>query len=443
MTHATRGRPAPLTSPAALHSLVEQSMRVRVVPALLVLLLLGACRGDADRSPLKLNGDVPPPGPGYRNAFYQLLGTPFVEGNAVRWIWNGEIFDALVEEIGRARTSIDVVLYIWRPGKASDRIVQALATRAAPVACRIVVDPVGSTPAFQKEVQPKLEAARCEVHVFRPLGDDAVGPSRARNHRKIVVVDGRVAFTGGFGISDEWLGDGIHDRRWRDTAIRVEGPGTRQLQLSFAQHWLESRGVLLPASEVTGGQGPAGDARAAFVSSSASVGATPADRMTQLTFLSARSRLWIPTAYFTPSEDIVAELESRARSGVDVRLLLPGPFHDQPEMRNGQRSLYRRLLAAGVQVWEYQPSMMHAKTVVADDRLTIVGSMNLDPLSLNLLEEGSLAVDDPRAASELAAAFERDLREAKRIDESSKEIPGFWGTVVREAFRQVGRAPGR
>lgn len=418
-------------------------MRARAVPALLTLLLLGACRGDADRSPLKLAGDIPPPGPGYRNAFYQLLGTPFVEGNAVRWVWNGEIFDALVEEIGRARTSVDVVLYIWRPGKATDRIVGALAARSPGVACRIVVDPVGSTPAFQREVMPRLQQARCDVHVFRPLGDDAVGPSLARNHRKIVVFDGRVAFTGGFGISDEWLGDGVHERSWRDTAIRVEGPGTRQLQLSFAQHWLESRGVLLPEKEVTAGQQPAGEARTAFVSSSASVGATPADRMTQLTFLSARSRLWISNAYFTPSEDIVGELESRARSGVDVRLLVPGPIHDQPSMREGQRSFYRRLLAAGVKIWEYQPSMMHSKTALVDDRLVIVGSMNLDPLSLNLLEEGSLAVDDPQAAAELAAAFERDVRNAKRIDAGAKEIPGFWGTLVREAFRQVGKAPGR
>jgi len=418
-------------------------MRTRAVPALLLLLLLGACRGDADRSPLKLAGDIPPPGPGYRNAFYQLLGTPFVEGNAVQWVWNGEIFDALVREIGRARTSVDVVLYIWRPGKASDRIIAALGARAKDVACRIVVDPVGSTPAFQREVMPRLREARCDVHVFRPLGDDAVGPSLARNHRKIVVFDGRVAFTGGFGISDEWLGDGVHDQSWRDTSVRIEGPGTRQLQLSFAQHWLESRGVLLPAAEVTAEQRPAGEVRTAFVSSSASVGATPADRMTQLTFLSARSRLWISNAYFTPSDDIIAQLESRARGGVDVRVLVPGPVHDQPAMRDGQRSLYRRLLAAGVKIWEYQPSMMHAKTVVADDRLAIVGSMNLDPLSLNLLEEGSLAIEDPRATAELAEAFERDTRSSKRIEEGAKEIPGFWGTLVREAFRHVGKAPGR
>jgi cardiolipin synthase A/B len=418
-------------------------MRARPVSAVLLLCLLGACRGDADRSPMKLAGDIPPPGPGYRNAFHQLLGTPFVEGNAVRWVWNGEIFDALAEEIGRARIGIDVVLYIWRPGKASERILAALSARAPDVACRIVVDPVGSTPAFQREVMPRLQQARCEVHVFRPLGDDAVGPSLARNHRKIVVVDGRVAFTGGFGISDEWLGDGVHARSWRDTSIRVEGPGTRQLQLSFAQHWLESRGVLLPEKEVTGPQRPAGEARTAFVSSSASVGATPADRMTQLTFLSARSRLWISNAYFTPSEDIVAELESRSRAGVDVRLLVPGPIHDQPSMREGQRSFYRRLLAAGVKIWEYQPSMMHSKTMLADDRLVIVGSMNLDPLSLNLLEEGSLAVEDEQAAAQLAAAFERDVQNGKRINDGAREIPGFWGTLVREAFRQVGKAPGR
>ena len=128
---------------------------------------------------------------------------------------------------------------------------------------------------------------------------------------------------------------------------------------------------------------------------------------------------------------------------MDVRLVLPGPVHDQPTMRDGQRSLYRRLLAAGVKIWEYQPSMMHAKTVLADDWISVVGSMNLDPLSLNLLEEGSLAVEDPRAAAELAAAFERDITHSKRIEDGAEEIPGFWGTLVREAFRHVGKAPGR
>src|SRR5512133_1550673 len=132
-------------------------MRSRVVPAVLLSCLLGACWGDADRSPLKLAGDIPPPGPGYRNAFYQLLGTPFVEGNAVRWVSNGEIFDAITEEIGRARTSVNMELYIWRPGTASNRIIDALAARGPQVACRIVVDPVGSTPAFQREVMPRLQ----------------------------------------------------------------------------------------------------------------------------------------------------------------------------------------------------------------------------------------------------------------------------------------------
>jgi cardiolipin synthase len=112
-------------------------------------------------------------------------------------------------------------------------------------------------------------------------------------------------------------------------------------------------------------------------------------------------------------------------------------------MRDGQRSLYRRLLAAGVKIWEYEPSMMHAKTVLADDRLSVVGSMNLDPLSLNLLEEGSLAVEDPLAAAELAVAFERDITHSKRIEDGAEELPGFWGTLVREPFRQVGKAPGR
>lgn len=370
-----------------------------------------ATRSQPDEDEFQLRAEIPASGQPFASALYQSLGVRLLPGNEVALLGNGAVFDALVEEIGKARSSVHLLLYIWEKGAASDRIVAALVERAkAGVACRILVDDFGS-PDFATTIQPPLVQAGCEVRIFRPLpGKDKL----SRNHRKIVVVDGKVAVTGGFGIRDNWLGDGVHQEGWRDENVRFAGPAVAQAQQAIAENWQEAGGALLPPAafpEITA----AGPASAAFISSTASPNVTRSERLTQLMIAAARKRIWIANAYFVPSRAIVDLLARKASSGVDVRILAPGKKSDSKTSFGLQQGEYGALMKRDVRVWEYEPSMMHAKTMVVDDNLALVGSINLDPLSLNKLEEGSLVIEDQALTAALALNFGRDCEHSKEL----------------------------
>jgi cardiolipin synthase len=260
-------------------------------------------------------------------------------------------------------------------------------------------------------VAPELEDAGCEVRDFRPIVEIA------RNHRKIVVVDGRTAFTGGFGMRDDWLGSGREEDEWRDVAVRFQGPAVRDAQQGFAENWIEAGGALLPASAFVAAQ-PVGRARAAFVTSTGAPVITRADRLTQLMIAAGSERIWIANAYFVPSKVIQSQLAEKAALGVDVRVLTAGKKSDSKTSWGAQNSQYGELVEHGVRVWEYEPTMMHAKTMVVDDQLAVVGTINLDPLSLRELDEAALVIEDRAINEQLARSFETDCEyaEEKRDD---------------------------
>ncbi|HET9957456.1 MAG TPA: phosphatidylserine/phosphatidylglycerophosphate/cardiolipin synthase family protein [Polyangiaceae bacterium] len=374
---------------------------------------------DPDES-FVLRADVPASSEGFALALRQSLGVELRPGHRLELLDNGRVFDALVKELNGAQSSMHLLLYIWERGAASDRVVSALIARArAGVACRILVDSFGS-PKFGEEVEKPLVAAGCEVRIFRPSPSDKL----ARNHRKIVVVDGRVGFTGGFGIRDDWLGDGVHDERWRDTNVLFAGPAVQSAQQAFAENWQEAGGQLLPIEAFpeplpvseSGTRGASdGTALAAFVSSSASPSVTRAERLTQLLISSARKRLWIANAYFVPSRAILDLLARKASEGVDVRILVPGKKSDSKTSFGVQQFEYGSLLDRGVRVWEYQPSMMHSKSMVIDQNRGVIGSVNLEPLSLRKLEEGALVFESPALARALTLAFEQDCSRAQEL----------------------------
>jgi cardiolipin synthase A/B len=330
-------------------------------------------------------------------------------GHQVELVCDGHVFDVMEEEIARARVSIHLCLYIWRPGEASERIVRAIAARVrAGVACRVLADAFGSGPGFEHEVRPQLERLGCEVRRFHP--PRVWHPLRLlmRNHRKLLVVDGRSGLTGGWGIADEW-------REWRDTNVRVHGPAAlAQMQAAFSRDWQRAGGEPLPPDSFPA-LAPEGEAPAAFVQSLARPGAEPAERMLEQVFDSARERLWISSGYFAINAAFLRQLVRLRRSGVDVRVLVPGPINDVALARAAQRSTYRPLLAHGVRIWEYQPTMMHAKTALVDANLGLIGSTNLDPLSLNVLEEGSFVADDARLNAALARTFLEDIEHSVEV----------------------------
>jgi cardiolipin synthase len=378
--------------------------------------LIAIAAGCAPLSPeLALHGPVPSPddGDAFDVALFQTVGTHLVPGHGWQLEDDGRVFDGIIADVGGARVSVNIVSYIWHSGQPSDRIVAALEKRAHGVACRILVDPLGS-PDFVEKVAPRLHAIGCATEVFRPLGSH---PDAERNHRKIAVIDGHIGHVGGFGVRKEWVeASGSGDPEWRDINLRVQGPIVAALQRAFAQNWQEAGGTLLPAVDFPRIE-PDGAARVGFVSSTFGF-VTNADRLTLVTIASAQKRLWLWNAYFVPDQRLSDLLVDRARHGVDVRILMPGDKNDVEAAKLGQRRAYAPLVAAGVRLYEYQPTMMHAKTMIVDDRLAVIGSINLDSLSLTRLEEDAVIVDDPALVAALARDWEADVAKSRRVPDA-------------------------
>ena len=390
---------------------------MRIVRASIVLPLafsLAACFGVGRKSigEVHLPAEAPEPGPDFSNALYQTVGVRLEGGNEVRWVNNGKVFEAAVAEIGKAKKSIHIVTFIWSESDTARRLVAAIADRTRKgVACRILVDAVGSLSFSEKESAP-LEDAGCTVRKFRPVpGQDDL----ARTHRKIVVVDGRVGITGGFGVDDKWRGRGKSEEEWRDSNVLVRGPAVAAMQQGFAENWQEAATELLPPDSFPRLE-RVGETAAAFVTSTDNGVVTKGDRLMQLLIAAAKKRIWIANAYFVPSEPILQLLERKAQKGVDVRILAAGEKTDAHLYLGPQRERMDRLVVAGARGFEYQASMMHSKTVLVDDSLVAVGSSNLDALSLNKMDEAVLVADDARLAKELERQWVEDLKHsAERV----------------------------
>ncbi len=408
----------------------------------LALILLWGCVGCTypnHRHDLRLRS-VPEGPEGVSQAFFQSVGVELEPGHQVELVDNGRVFTAIEEEIRAARSSIHILSYIWRPGDVSDRLIRALRERQPGVACRVLVDPLGSI--NFEAVSTKLVALGCETRVFRPIQGaiSSLDMKRmlARMHRKLVVRDGEVGITGGFGIWKSWDGDARNAEEWRDTNVRVWGPAVRGIQQAFAENWQEAGGDFLPP-ECFPALAPVGEARAGFVGSTGEAYLSDGRRMMMVAIAAAKHRLWIANSYFIPSDDISDMLILKAKQGVDVRVLTPGRHHDVSPVHAGQRASYARLLEGGVRIWEYELSMMHAKTMLVDDRLSVIGSTNLDPIALNEVEEGSLVVEDAALAAALAESFERDLVHSREIHASGWRRRGLLRKLAEQFPHLIGR----
>jgi cardiolipin synthase A/B len=379
----------------------------------LLVLLLGSssigCLGRLATSEFRLDRADIETGD-FANALYQTTSARMVPGNLIVPVDDGRVFEALIEAIHQAKQSVHIETFIWTDGQVSNRVIDALAGRIrAGVRCRIIVDAVGSAD-FGK-LQRRLELLGCEVYRFRLIpGQDDV----ARLHRKIVIIDGEVGFTGGFGIDDRWDGDGLHDDppQWRDSAVMVRGPVVTQMQQAFAENWQEVTGGLLPPSSFPQVEDK-GPSSAAFVTSVENSVVTKNERLTQLFIASAKKRIWIANAYFLPSQPIMDLLARKAHADVDVRVLAAGEHTDTRAYLPVQRSRMDNLSASGVHAYEYVPTMMHAKTMLLDDRYFVVGSCNMDPLSLNKMDEAALVVDDPKLAAEERRRLSVDMKHSE------------------------------
>jgi len=400
-------------------ALRRHAWRTGVAFALALLLAVGLWHWANPTKPrgFELQVTVPGAGDGLALALYQSLGLRLTPGHSVDVLENGAVFEALERDILGAKSSLHLLFYIWEKGAASDRISSALEARArAGVKCRIVVDDLGS-PDFGRDVEPALARAGCDVRVFRP---QKISNTLARNHRKLAIIDGTLAYTGGFGIRDNWLGDGVHGDHWRDTSVRFSGPAVAEAQQAFAENWQEAGGELLPeaafpalASPVAPSTPSGASLLASFASSTGSAELTRAERLTQLLIVAAKRRIWIENAYFVPTHAISELLCRKAKQGVDVRLMVPGKESDSKTSFGAQHVEFGALLKGGVRVFEYQPTMLHAKTMLIDEELALVGSINLDPLSLSHLEEAALVTVGRPVVGALARAFSADTLQAQ------------------------------
>jgi cardiolipin synthase len=353
------------------------------------------------------------------NLYLSLLtGTQVVGGNTVEILENGdETYPRLWHDLAEAREVICLHVYDFRPGEVADQLLRILSERAQfGVHVLVLLDAVGakSMPAHYRQ---RLAAAGAEVAVYRPLRFKEFYKYQQRMHMRAVVVDGRVGFTGGFGIADVWLGNG-RDGGWRDTSVRLAGPVAMQLQVAFSNNWAEATGELLVGDAVTPFEQapPQREPKAAgIMTCSPSLGTTSAERFFFLSIASSRERIYIANAYFVPTRDLRWLLMNAADRGVDVRVLTPGARNDQRVVRNASRALYRQLLDAGIRIWEYQPGMMHAKTFVADGCWATVGTFNFDNRSMKLNDEVALIIRDQDVAQRLEQSFVRDLAYAEEI----------------------------
>ncbi|HEX8281417.1 MAG TPA: phospholipase D-like domain-containing protein, partial [Chthoniobacterales bacterium] len=320
-----------------------------------------------------------------------------IAGNRIDLLENGDqYFPPMLEAIRSAQHTVNFAAYIVKSDETGRQFRDALCERArAGVEVRVLLDGIGSGWSLDNSDVRMMTDAGCKFAYYHPVQSWRVDRTNRRSHRRVLVVDGKVGFTGGAAFSDKWTGHAQDEHHWRDTHIRVEGPIVNALQAAFQSHWVKTYGEALTGAAQFPPLPEAGDLRAQVVESR-SFSSAPIPLVQALTFASAEKRIWITNPYCTPTDDQVNLLVKAAARGVDVRLLLPGPHNDQPLTQSAGRTAYGRLLEGGVEIFEYQPTMIHAKTMVADGLFSMIGSSNLDGRSSEINEELDVVIYDER-----------------------------------------------
>ena len=353
--------------------------------------------------------------PAFMAAMEAHTASPIVGGNVVHLLLNGdEIFPAKLAAIRAARTSIDYAEYFYADGALARQIAQTLAERCrAGVTANILFDAVG-TLSMSSEDASLMKDAGCRVHTFRPLAGFTLRRRNTRNHRRILVVDGRVGFTGGSGVSDKWIGNGRVDGHWRDTDARVEGPAVRWLQSAFAENWREATGEVLGDARYFPDLDRVGDQRAQIIRSSPAAGSYAMYTMYLLAIASARHTIQVTNPYFLPDEQMEEALRAAVARGVQVTVITPGKI-DHNVVRSASRRGFGDLLRAGIQIYEYQAALLHSKTMVIDGVWATLGSTNFDRRSFALNDELNLVLYDRAVVGRLVDVFQKDLSRSQRV----------------------------
>jgi cardiolipin synthase len=367
-----------------------------------------------------------------------LTGSVAIEGNRVEVLINGDrIFPSVLEALREAKETINFETYVYWRGEIADELAALLCEKARDgVECRVLLDALGSAQ-MRPQLIREMREAGVEAVRFRPPKPYLVGRLSHRNHRRVLVVDGRVWFTGGVGIAAEWMGDAGDPDCWRYTHVRIEGPAVRSLQGAFAEHWVEATGEALVGERMLPEPPTFEDGiPVQIVRSGSRVGDTNVEVLYFLAISSAAESIDLTAAYFAPRPPFVKALCDAADRGVKVRILVPGSYIDKNFVRTAGRNVYDELLACGIELYEYCPTMLHAKTMVVDGTWSSVGTVNFDNRSFQLHDEITMCAFGDEPAGELTAAFEHDLTRSEPID------PGRWSErPLRQKLRERATKP--
>ena len=336
-------------------------------------------------------------------------------GNRVSLLQNGvEIFPAMLQAITSARTSVHMEMYIFWSDDVGGRFRDALAERARQgVEVRVLLDGVGSAKHLTETDVGGMRRAGCRVEFFRPIRPWMLDVINRRTHRRILVVDGKVGFTGGVGIADEWDGNADAPDHWRDTMARIEGPAVAQMQSAFEDNWSEVTGDLLVGEKYFPRLPPAGNVLVSVVPSNPRPSSSASQTLYSVAIAAAERTISLSNSYFVPNDDSVSLLTAASKRGVSVRILIPGKINDVPVTKASGRSRFGELLRAGAKIYEYQPTMMHAKTMIVDGVFATVGSTNFDNRSFRYNDEIDLEIYDEDVAGRLERMFETDLTRSR------------------------------
>ncbi len=345
-----------------------------------------------------------------------FLNLPILRGGRAEILQNGDRFyPAMLEAIGGAKDTINCEVYIFDSDETGRKFIEAFIERArAGVEVRLLLDWFGSI-RLKRADRRELRNAGVKLEFFRPLALRNLVRMYRRTHRRAIVIDGTIGFTGGAAVSDKWRGDTRNPKEWRDSMTRVTGALVTGVQSAFAANWVYCCGEVIAGPRYYPPSQDAGPACGLSVVSSPSDAQQPIRLLFWVSFINARRRLWIASSYFIPDRQLRKAVEARARAGVDVRILVPGNHTDAIPVQYAGRGYYEELLQAGVRMFEYQASMMHAKTIVADDGWTLVGSANMDERSMEINEENLLGIAEAGFARAVAEGFEHDLTRSKEI----------------------------
>lgn len=352
-------------------------------------------------------------------------------GNHVEILQNGAVFARMFEDIAGARKSVHLETFIWEDGRLTTDLSALLAKKAREgVVVRVLVDASGGR-ALDGEIRERLEAAGVHVAHFHPFRISNLGRINNRDHRKLLIVDGRIGYTGGFGFADTWLGNARNKEQYRETNIRVTGPAVNRLQGAFSENWIEETGEIPAADEYFPRLPNAGNTQIQVVYTSPTGSISSVQILYHLAISGARKEILIQNPYLLPSRQTMELLANAVKRGVRVRIMVPSlRVTDSSLVQHASHVDYGPILKAGVEVWEYDQTLLHQKVLVIDGIWSSLGSTNLDDRSFQLNDELNVAIIDAAVAQQLRQAFDADLRYARRATLEEWEDRTLWHRAV-------------